>query len=152
TRNGTAPLPPASSSTGSLAFPEAADSRLLTLKISPQGGDTMITALGGGVVVASGRWLVDPKVANGYFHELQQATTRERIAEIGNGLWNDLPGAIQDLFLKDQDGQGPISIQARAPYAPFEIMELPTGEEPLLGVRRPVVRWNDAVRTPPEER
>ena len=82
-----------------------------------------------------------------YFKELERATSLQAIEGLGVGLWGDLPPEISDYF--DQDtSSDPIAFVSDGRVAPFEILQLrPQQPGPLLGVARPVVRWNS--RTPP---
>jgi hypothetical protein len=134
---------------GPLTFPQAAADTLLTLLIAEDGEtQRLVTALRGGNVVAQAKWIVgaDP----GHFEQLQRAKTLEQVGETGNRVFTSLPQAIRDLLENDPHGDSPLLITGQAPYAPFEITEIPSGDQALLGVRRPVLRWIDDVGQQPQ--
>jgi hypothetical protein len=83
---------------------------------------------------------VDVSAFDGYFYQLEQAKSLERIEQLAFSLTQDLPDELQEILTRHPCETTLFS--GEVPLAPFELLQLrPNENGPLLGIERPVSRW-----------
>lgn len=123
-----------------LGLPPDAGAKVL-FSITRQAGDAQVIRVyeDGAPALPEASLQVD---AGLFFQRLEQASRDEDLAEIAWGLRAELPDAVGAFLDADARAGTSTLIVSGGRVAPFELMQLrPAQDGPMLGIERPVARW-----------
>ncbi len=98
-------------------------------------------------------WNEDPIVwsdvqSDTFFHHLNKAESEQELRELGNGLFAKVPKLVREFFDR-QDVSGLSTLITSGKWiAPFEILPSGLAERGMLGINRPLARWNPNADVP----